>query len=157
MTAYTDDQRAEAVDLYLQHGLADTHHRTGIPRATLRLWLQKAGHDPADVAVHTGQKTQAANQATRERWETLRLTMADRSGDIASKLLEIVADNLDELKPRNAGDAKHLATAAAILIDKAQLLTGGATSRPEAPWDPERVKAYAVEEGEKVRPIRAVA
>jgi len=130
--AYTEQQRNDAVALYVQHGLAEAHRRTGVPRGTLRDWAKKDGLDTAQLSAHASDKTRAANDATRRRWETLRATMADRSGDLAARILDLVADHLEDMTPETAADVKHLATAAGILIDKAQLLDGHATSRTEA-------------------------
>lgn len=63
-------------------------------------------------------------------WVARRVPMASEIGDAAQKALVLVHGALDEGKSR---EAKELATTMAILIDKAQLLAGGPTSRSELP------------------------
>jgi hypothetical protein len=52
--------------------------------------------------------------------------MVHEMGDVAQRALEKVKDCIDAEKGR---DAKDYATTMAILVDKAQLLSGGATQR----------------------------
>lgn len=139
MTAYTDDQKAQAVATYVETGnLHEGARSCGAAPNTVKTWAINAGHDPSQIGAHAAAKTAAANEATRRRWETLRTTMADRSGDLAAKLLELLDEHVTDLVPETAADAKNLATAAAILIDKAQLLDGHATSRTEATINDQR-------------------
>lgn len=127
---YTDDQKRQAVDLVIKHGLDHAHELLDGPhRRSLIRWTTNAGHDP--VRPQDRAKTDQARRANHDRWEELRATMADRSGTVASRILDMCAAHLDELEPRNTRDLKDLATTAAILIDKAQLLDGHATSRHE--------------------------
>lgn len=143
---YTDTERSDAVALYVEHGLAEAHRRTDVPKPTLRSWATKAGLDISELSARTAHKTAAASEATRRRWETLRTTMADRSGDLAARVLDLVAEHLDQLTPETAADVKNLATAAGILIDKAQLLDGHATSRTEATISDQRAVVTAAED-----------
>jgi hypothetical protein len=68
-------------------------------------------------------QTEAAHEGVRLAWAQRRSTLVDRFGEIAELLLDrIKADDSD---PRGN------ATALGILVDKAQLLSGSATSRHE--------------------------
>lgn len=137
--AYTDDQKATAVQALIDTGNLHAAGRTcGAAPNTVKRWATEAGHDPVALVAHAAAKTRAANEATRRKWEQLRTEMADRSGDLAARVLDLVAESIDELKPETAADVKHLATAAGILIDKAQLLAGLATSRTEATINDQR-------------------
>ena len=73
-------------------------------------------------------KTRAATEAARLRWEERRLELAHRVGEQAEEALRRTAK---EIKSGKAADAKNMATTLAILIDKAQLLTGSTTNRHE--------------------------
>ena len=40
---YTDEQRAEAVDLYVKHGAAEAARLSGISNRSIRGWAKAAG------------------------------------------------------------------------------------------------------------------
>jgi len=98
--------------------------------ATLELVARTAG-----LASH-----EARSSPTRWTAET-RSTVADRAGTVAAEAIEAASDliaaavQLDGLDPRDrrelAGAARDAAVVAGILIDKANLITGLATSRVE--------------------------
>jgi len=125
---YTEAQRTEAVNLALElEDVAEAARRLDISRQLLHQWLQKAG-----LTVNTANR-EANIQAARMRWEERRQAMTDRLGYLAGRALDALEGNLEADEIRNT---KDLATTAAILIDKAQLLSGSATSRVYVP--PER-------------------
>ena len=78
------------------------------------------------VATVASQNTEAATKAARLRWETRRLELAHQLGEQAEEALRRTAH---EIQSGKTGDAKNMATATVILVDKAQLLTGGTTNR----------------------------
>jgi len=131
MTAWSSEQRTHALDL-LRNGntLAATARTTGIPKQTLSGWAKAEG---LDLNGRSEAKTREATQAAQRKWAEVRAELADQSGDAARRLLAIISRAIDsgDMGITSARDAKDAATAMAILIDKAQLLGGGATSRTE--------------------------
>lgn len=118
---WTDEQRAEALQL-VRDGVSvrDIEARTGIAKSVVARWARDAGIDSPRA-----EQTAAATEATKLAWAQRRATLVDRFGEVAEKLLDRIEDD------EQARDAKDLMTAAAIAVDKAQLLSGGATSRHE--------------------------
>jgi transposase-like protein len=133
---YPPDLRARALALYADRGGAEAARQTGIPNGTIRSWAHRDG-----IAAVASQKTRAATEASRLRWEERRLELAHRVGEQAEEALDRVEM---EIKSGKAADAKNMATTLAILVDKAQLLTGGSTNRREH-IDPEYLKRRAQE------------
>jgi transposase-like protein len=125
MARYTESEKADAVAHYLEHGLADTHHKTGVPRATLRDWLVKAGHDPTDCAVHTAEQTKAA---VAQHVLTLEENRA-RAREAFARVSVYAAEKV--MSSKNGNDARGWATASAIMTDKLRLELGEATDRTE--------------------------
>lgn len=152
MTRYTDQQRADALALYVEHGLAETHRRTGIPRGTLSSWQQRAGVQTADP---DGSRARARTAAARARWEEL---SEDRRQELAARLLaeaHILLDQVQEpttyhhvvtlsggkdeaarsevveveLPHPVAKDQRDRMQAVGIAVDRLQLLSGEATAR----------------------------
>lgn len=139
---YTEEQKAKALDaLKASNGdLAGTARELDIPKTTLAHWAEKA-----NVGTYDDKKTSAARAAKARIVE-------ERKAELAADLLESIirlntqmfskqtvynfggqnntlrTAEVDEPSP---SDKKHLATSLAILIDKLQLLTGGATQRTE--------------------------
>jgi len=141
--------------------LRDVQAETGIPRSTLQAraaverWQKReAGAAPIGATPQERAAATAAGraEAARKR-EALRLEMADRLLRETSQVLDrlnapatykeakVVSDGAQqgahvevveiETDTPAARDQQAIATAAAILIDKFQLLTGEATSRGE--------------------------
>lgn len=135
---YTQPEKADAVALYVEHGLAEAHHRTGIPKVNLKRWANTQGVDTAAIGERASAKTAAATQASQQRWADLRAAMADRSGDMATRVLAVCEQYLEELVPTSVRDLQSLATTFGILVDKAQVLSNGATERIEHVVPPER-------------------
>ncbi len=176
--AYTDAERAEAVELYLQHGLAEAHRRTDVSRGTLRNWAKAAGHDTAELSARASEKTKAATEARIARMGHDKTVLAaDLLADLQRLRSQLFAPCVEKKIVTLSGGKDHssgwevaeaqrdqptfseqvsILTSIGIAVDKVQILTGEATSIVRTPWDPERVKAYAAEEGEKVRPLHSV-
>lgn len=121
MATWTAEQREVAVGL-LRAGtpFADVHRRTGVPKPTLSRWAREADVQPAGA-----EQVEAAANATKIAWSQRRASLVDDLGEAAVALLEKTLDASD------GPDARGWATAVAILVDKAQLLSGGVTSRHE--------------------------
>lgn len=119
---YDDATKAEAVALAVEVGKAEASRRLGINAGTIGSWMSRAG-----VATVAAENTRAATEVRKAKWEERRVEMVHEIGEIASMALDRVRDELgDDGKLR---DAKDAATTMAILVDKAQLLSGGHTAR----------------------------
>ena len=105
---YTDQQKAEAVELADQVGPAEASRQTGIPRRTISSWRKPATQADA-------KKTQAARQAQRAKLNDL--------------LLEKSILLAEAIQPGKG--VRENATALGILIDKFRLEQGEATTRSE--------------------------
>lgn len=128
---YTDQQKTEALELYVTHGPTETSRRTGIPKDTVSAWAAKAG-------LRTNvSKTANGRAAQRIKWEDRRDGMAHDLGRVAAKAIAWAERAIDSDDGKTAQTA---ITSAAIAIDKAQLLTGGATNRVEHAGYDEREK-----------------
>ena len=131
---YTDEQRQQALDLYVDVGSAEASRRLDIPARTIRHWATQA-----DLAQARGQKTEAARAM-------LAIRHAEMREELRARLLEKALDALDRMdqihydyKGKDAkkveyevapsGAFKDYATGAAILIDKYRLEMGETTSR----------------------------
>jgi transposase-like protein len=145
-TRYTDEQKADALALYVEHGPAETARRTGIAKGTLASWAHRAG-----VQSVATELTAAATEAASAKWAERRQTMVDEIGLVAEAALSGAAGAVLAGRPR---DAKDYATTMAILVDKAQLLGGDATTRHE---NRELRDRLLEETRENARHLRSVA
>ena len=89
---YTDTQKTDAVNLYVEHGLAEAHHRTGIPKPSLRNWARAAGHDTATLGSRAASKTAAATEAKTITLEARRVVLAENlMGDVERLRMQLFA------------------------------------------------------------------
>ncbi len=122
---YSEQHKAEVCKLAVElDDVAEAARLRGLPRQTVHRWLSEAG-----VTV-TGQTRSAGTEAARQRWEERRAAMQHEIGEVAAMALEATRVALAGADLRSAKDA---ATTMAILVDKAQLLSGGATGRVYVP------------------------
>jgi transposase-like protein len=121
--SYTAAEKAEALELYRTDGPTIVEERLGIPKGTIAAWAARTGTQT--VCIET---TAARVVAKRLKWEERRADLADDIGNLARIALERATRLAEE---GNTREAKDLATTMAIAVDKAQLLTGAATSRSE--------------------------
>lgn len=130
---YTVEQRAEALALYRDHGPREAARRVGCKPSTIVGWAKDAG-------VRTFGSTQTA-AAT----EKIKVTMEARRAKLAERLLEVAANLVERIDSTRtaAGDARALAIPVGIFVDKSQLLSGAATSRPETVEPAERARRLA--------------
>ncbi len=134
---YTPEQRQEALDLYREVGQAEAARRLHIPGKTIASWAKKAGirldaPPPAKViAVETAKLT---NQQRREAIVT---KLYDRADRVLDRMVEAQTDYKGQQAREVVFDeASHealnnYAKTVKELLDKAQLLSGEATSREE--------------------------
>lgn len=91
----------------------------GIAIGLISRWAAADG-----VESPNAERVEAATNATKLKWVERRGVIVDDLGTVAAELLE-------KARTADARDAQAFATSVAILIDKAQLVSGGATSRHE--------------------------
>lgn len=134
---YTDDEKQEALLLYVDHGPAEASRRSGINALTISSWAKRSGlHTNAVV------KTKEATEALIARADSMRVELRVR---MLAKALDLV-DRMDaphvEFKGKDAnqvtypvapaGAVQNYATSVAILLDKYRLEVGEATTRNES-------------------------
>lgn len=120
---YSAEERQAALELYLEHGAAEASRRTGIAANTISQWARRAG-----VTMTRANRTAAATEAAKLAWAERRATMVDDMGQVATMALERARA---EVAGGDLKGAKDAALTMAILVDKAQLLSGAATGRHE--------------------------
>lgn len=137
--SYTPEQRAEAVAMYAEHGPSYVEREMGIPKGTVTKWGQADG-----VETRFIENAEANVQASCLKWEQRRADLVHKMGELAEKAMQRVEDSLYEIEHitdhkgneidarYTANSAKGYATTMAILVDKAQLLSGAATTRNES-------------------------
>lgn len=142
---YTDDERQAAMDLAATRGYRYAADESGVPIGTLKSWMRRAGRQ---VQPERRAQLDAQIQASSLTWEARRLTLANELGEVAALALKRTRE-LIEGQDADGGmlvrqgpggklvyvtmhDARAGALTAATLIDKAQLLSGGATARTES-------------------------
>lgn len=116
---WTQEQRETALAIYREHGPRAAAERTAIPLSTIGTWARAAG------LSFNPERTENANRAKALRWEERRRDLTDALGDAAAQLLT------KALAADDGRAAQAFMTAAAIGVDKAQLLSGGVTTRHE--------------------------
>jgi hypothetical protein len=117
---WSDEDRERALQM-LRDGVGtnEVARRTGIAKSAISRWSTAAGIVTARAA-----QTEAAHEGVKLAW-------AKRRGELTDRFGEVAATMLDKATGGDSADAKNFMTAAAIAVDKAQLLSGGVTSRHE--------------------------
>lgn len=142
---YTDEQKTEALALYVEHGPSEAARQTGIAKGTLASWAHREGLQTSateNLAVATeaalvrlaDRKAQLASDLMDDI-ERLRLQlfapcvekkiMTVGTGDGRSK---VVVGEARRTQPTFT-EQRQIMTALAIAVDKVQILTGEATER----------------------------
>ncbi len=116
---YTDEQRAEAVELYQQVGAAAAARQLGMTARSIVGWANKAG-----VSQVRAEKTQAAR-------EQLARDVAVRREQLRDLILEKALLAAGLIGDGSARDGKDWATVVGILVDKFRLEMGESTDRRE--------------------------
>lgn len=121
-TRYSDEQKREALDLFLEHGASEAGRRTGIPAGTIAAWASRSGiTGPPTPEVEHALAVNAATMA--ERKQALARDLQSLAAKAAAKLAERIE--------RDEVTAKDLVGALTAAVDRMQLLTGAATERVE--------------------------
>ena len=118
MSNYTDTQKAEAVDLYVEVGTAEAAEQVGVSGRTILRWAKDAGV----VSQDRIQKTEAAR-------EVLQATQAEQRQELRGLLLEAGIHHVRRSVAADTGrDAQAFMIGAGIGIDKYRLEMGEATA-----------------------------
>lgn len=124
---YTEAQRDEALRLLAEVGKAEASRATGIPAGTIASWGHRNGVTaPSPEQLSAGMAAMAAVRT--ETWQVRKVALGEKLGTLCEKMATKIDERLDEDSLRGVRD---LAASIAILVDRAQLLTGGATQRTE--------------------------
>lgn len=140
---WSADKREEVLALLRgQIGTREVARRTGVPVQTVSRWAKAAGLEAVNA-----EQVAAATDATRIAWAQRKAQLVDDLGEVAAELLS---------KARDAAgrEAQAYMTAVAIGVDKAQLLSGGVTSRHEQ-LDAQRRRERVVGLGDELEARRA--
>ncbi len=120
------DTKATALRIYAERGGPAASEATGVPVATIRSWAHRAATEAAAVVATVTGRTIA--QAGTD-WPT-------RRAELLAELPDAIAETLVAYRRKVADgsgrDARDFSVALAVLVDKAQLIAGHATSRSES-------------------------
>jgi hypothetical protein len=143
MGKYTDKQKAEALELYMEHGPGEASRRTKIPRATISGWARDAGK-VRDRETRTAAATKAAQESFAARRARLKDELLGKVLDLLNRMDQEHVDFKGQFAARvtyekpPADAVRNYATSVGILIDKMRLELGEATSRDESVSDLDR-------------------
>jgi transposase-like protein len=134
--SYTDEERAEAIAHYVDHGAAQAGRMLNIPPRTIRYWANQAGLAAArDQQLEEG--TQRLEKQHAEMREELRLRLLEVALLAIDRMTEEHIDyrGKDATEVRfemaSARDMQAYATTLAIVLDKYRLEVGESTSKTE--------------------------
>jgi hypothetical protein len=144
MTVWPPDVRARAIELHVEHGPREAARRLAaeghaVPWATVASWARRAGAQTECIP-----RTRAAMEAAALSMNQRRQRLAESMLAEAELCMEEMhraatihhwtkdGEHVDHtLVEPTFADRRQLATIAAILVDKSQLLSGEATGRVE--------------------------
>jgi transposase-like protein len=128
---FTDAEKQRGVELYQEIGPAAAARELGTTDRTIRRWATAAG--VIESVPDAEEKTRAARAASAERvsrvWGDFREQEALAAGALASRLRAEIRTRVE--RGEAGKDLRDLAVSYGILIDKAELMSGQATSRIE--------------------------
>lgn len=137
---YDAQQKADALVLYAQVGLAEAWRQTGIPKPTIASWARRAGLPHTDAAGKTKEATIAAAARADQLRAELRVTLLEKAVDLLARMdgehvefknsAKEIREVIYPIAPASA--VQNYATSVGILIDKYRLEVGEATSRSES-------------------------
>lgn len=141
VTERSPDEKAHALEVYEQHGLATAHRQTGIPKPTLHAWAVAAGLNVTQIAGEHAQRTMAATHARVARCDAMREELRERMLETAGTLLDRVDLPHVEYRGQHAvmvtypvppgSTCRDYVWAMAVLVDKYRLEVGEVTDRSE--------------------------
>lgn len=140
--SYTPEQKAEALELYREHGAAEASRRCGIRSGTIKSWASRAG-----VATVAADVTRAATEVSSARREYVaeefRTQMVEQLAAIATTAAAKELAVLNEDSP----SLDKIVGARTRAIHDLQLLTGLATGRTGSETDRGRALDGARDQG----------
>jgi transposase-like protein len=133
---YTDEQRREALKLYAEVGASEAARQLHMPSPTITSWAKRAGVQ-SDAPNRTKAAVAQAKLTNEQRREQIVTKLYERADRILDRMIEAQVD----YKGQQAREV-HFAEAQADalnnfgktvkeLLDKAELLSGQATTRTE--------------------------
>lgn len=132
---YTPSQKAEALRLLAEVGKAEAARRSGIPAGTIAAWGSRTG-----VSAPTPEAMRPQVEARQLAWTERKVAIASGLGEAAQLAVEELTTRI---RNKTIGD-RELIAALTALVDRAQLLTGEATSRTEGTLTVEGAKERAL-------------
>ncbi|QQS25164.1 MAG: hypothetical protein IPM43_01870 [Actinomycetota bacterium] len=126
-TRYLPEQKAEALQLVASLGQAEAARISGIPFGTVCSWASRAGLKGPEEFVGRQKAVAAKRVAFAER----RVDLGNRIGDLAAKIADRIDAELETGTRRDYQSIRNLSGSLSVLVDKAQLLSGGVTTRTE--------------------------
>jgi hypothetical protein len=139
-TTYAEDEKAHALSLYQEVGLAEAWRQTGIPKPTIASWARRAGLPHTDASVKTREATIAASARADQIRAELRLKLLEKATDMLDRMdaehvefknsAKEIREVVYPIAP--AAAVQHYAVTVGILIDKYRLEVGEATTRSES-------------------------
>lgn len=118
--AYTAEQKAEALEVYVTDGPSAAAERFGMTKGCVTKWAKAAG-----LETVANERTRAATETVVANGQARRAALAERLWAVAEKAVGIELSKLEKADLRDVVGARTRA------IHDAQLLTGDATSRSE--------------------------
>lgn len=143
---HSEKVKGQALKALKEHGLAEVHRETGVPKSTLLAWRNKAGIKPIGTAqTKAAAETNKATNALRR--EGRKEKLQDRIDELLDRMVEKQIDFKGQMATKveypfpPAQDVKALAYAVAILLDKYRLECGEAPPTVSKTDDGEDPKA----------------
>ena len=130
---YTDAQKAEAVDLYVEVGTAEAARRVGTTTRTITRWASAAGVVSADRAKKVEHTVEGRDAANKDRRSRIRDKVLAKAEDLLDRMDEKHIDfrgkdNKKVTFPKaTSGDVRNYAVSFGVLLDKYRLEMGEAT------------------------------
>jgi hypothetical protein len=122
-TQRTEAERDEALRLMADKGVTEAARITGIPKGTIASWGVRRGVTSPPVA-----QAQAMVEHQKVAWSIRKVALGEKLGTLCEKMAQGIDERLDA---KSIAGVRDLAASIAILVDRAQLLTGGVTARTE--------------------------
>jgi hypothetical protein len=151
----TPEERAAAMAVYREHGLAEAHRQSDVPKSTLRFWAQQDGLDPRKLAGDAVAQTAAANEAREARIAEMRLELREELLSVAIDMAERTKAPHVDYRGRDmtrvvfdhapADACRNYLVAGAIAIDKFRLESGETTGHVQVDRGPVEQQKQRVE------------
>lgn len=133
---YTMDEKAAALAVYVEKGVAEAWRQTGIPKPTIASWARR-GNVHSDAPAKTIEAVEAARVRSMRLREELRYRLLEKAADLLDRMdaehVDFKGKDVEQvvypIAPASA--VQNYATSVGILIDKFRLEMGEATGRTE--------------------------